>query len=242
MKKININDIEIKDYIHSGSYGIVSSCIYNNNNFVYKRIKNINYLNGKKRKINNISKNINHDNLVLPKVWITDNNNNINGYLTNYFNSCDLADLMKNYSLNDKIKTLKNLKQTIIFMHKNNLIHADLIPGNILQCNNTCKIIDFDNSSYNNSEINITEVNDYSYDFIKNYGLIKEVDIFLFNIITYSIINDIDFYLVRESIYKKDFKYFDNEDAIKLCKTFFLQDKCPNKDFLIDMIDDSITK
>lgn len=235
MKKINYDDLNIGKMLGYGSFGDVYKCTYDNKTYAYKNFYEKDYLNGKKRKLDSICKNVDEKNLIIPKFWVEDKN--VNGYLTQFYNHKNILRATTNYTTEKKIKLLKNIKKTINIMHKNKVIHADLNLGNIL-VNNTCaKIIDFDNCSYNFSEIKIDEINDYSNDFIKFYNLCPEVDIFLFNIITFCILNNTNFYLVRQNIYDKEYKYFDdNEEAKKICNTFFLDDKYPNKDFLIDTV------
>ena len=239
MKKIFENELQNLNFINSGSFGNVYKCNFDDKDFAFKKFKDLSYLKGKIRKLNFLSQ-INDNDLILPNYFIIDDKNNIIGYLTKYFYSHDISDETLNKTLEEKIIILKNLKESILKMKKENIIHTDLIPGNILLSNDACKIIDFDNCSFNGSKININQVNDFTYDFIKYYGLSNNVDTFLFNLITFSVINEIEFYLVREKVYLKEFKYFtDNKDAIKICDSFFLNSKYANEDFLIDTIDNS---
>ena len=130
-------------------------------------------------------------------------------------------------------------------MHKEKIIHTDLHEGNILASDESLdvNIIDFDNASYKGSEIKIDETNEYSQDFIKYYGLIKEVDTFIFNLVTYMIINESRFYSVRYQIAEGKYGLFsDNKEARKICDSLLLNDKTINSDYLIDTIDESILK
>ena len=128
-------------------------------------------------------------------------------------------------------------------MHENGIIHADLIGSNIMVSNLGLPcIIDFDNASYQNHKTCIYDVCDLSQSFIKQYGVEKEMDIFLFNILTFAIINECEFYLCRRNIFNENFGYFNNGDAKKICDSLFLEDKVPNKDFLIDTIDEASLK
>lgn len=125
-------------------------------------------------------------------------------------------------------------------MHNEGIIHSDISPSNILSKNLTSSIIDFDNSSYKGYETNIKHTNDYCLEFIEKYGIKPELDIYMFNLLTYSLMNEEDrYFMVRNNIYLNKYGYFDNNDGIKICKSLFLDDKVPNKDFLIDTIDET---
>ena len=62
----------------------------------------------------------------------------------------------------------------------------------------------------------------------------------MFNILTYYIINEEkNYFLLRQKIYQGKYGCFNNKDGIRICKSLFLDDKVPNKDFLIDTIDET---
>ena len=126
------------------------------------------------------------------------------------------------------------LKENIKNMHENGIIHGDLHGGNILIENGIPIIIDFDNVTCSFNKTNIEDTNDLAKEFILKYGVIKELDIHLFNILTFSIINDCDLMLTRREILKNNFKYFDNEKAKEICNRLFLDSDKPNNKFLID--------
>ena len=132
------------------------------------------------------------------------------------------------------------VKEQILVMHDEKIIHGDLIGSNIMiSSDRNVNIIDFDNSTFDKHKTVLKHTNDFSNEFIKKYGITKEIDIFLFNILTFSIINDCSPHLVRQNILCNDFKYFDNVESKKVCNTFLLDHKTPNKDFLIDTIDET---
>ena len=57
--------------------------------------------------------------------------------------------------------------------------------------------------------------------------------------ITFSLINECEFYLSRRNILNNNFGFFNNNDARKICDSLFLEDNVPNEDFLIDAIDET---
>lgn len=239
MKKIDYNYIIFIDndeeIFNSGSYGIIRRCIIDDKVYACKSFENNNYLNGKKRKLELLS-DIEDKNLLLPKYWTKDKNDN----------TCYLAPYKKSKGLDyydlDPIKTrlsiLKQTKKVILRMHDYGIIHSDLYAGNILVNNDDTFIIDFDNCTFNKYKTNILDSNDYCQEFIKKYGICKELDIHMFNLLTYSFLNELDYYKTRYNILVNGIKFQDKE-SIKICNSLFLEDKYPNKDFLIDTIDET---
>ena len=211
--------------------------------YAFKEYSDYKYLDGKKRKLNSLSKNVTYDKLILPKYYVKKDDKTI-GVLTEYsdFKQLDKYDCS---DIKTKIMLLKKVKEVIENMHKEKIIHTDLHEGNILASDEflDVNIIDFDNASYKGSEIKIDETNEYSQDFIRYYGLINEVDTFIFNLVTYMIINESRFYSVRYQIAEGKYGLFnDNKEARKICDSLLLNDNVANGDYLIDTVDDIILR
>lgn len=239
MKKIAYESIVFidnkEDYI-SGSFGSIKRCKYDKKIYAYKEFNDPNYVKGKIRKFELISE-INSDRLLLPKFWIQENQNLC--YLADFIQSKNL-NYYKNFSIDTKIKILKKIKESILNMHENNIIHTDLHNGNIIIDDNLNPyIIDFDNCSYKKYKTDIKDANDYSQEFIKKYGIIPEIDIFMFNLLTYSFINEINYYRARINILFNEENYFNSKESKQVLNSLFLDNNYPNKDFLIDTIDDT---
>lgn len=239
MKTIDYNDLIIidNDCYNSGSFGIIRRCIYNNKEYALKEFKQKFYLAGKKRKLSSLS-DINQKGLLTPKFWVK-KDNNTNRYLSDW---CDGKNIeaYSDYETQEKINILKKAKEQILIMHDEKIIHSDLIGSNIMvSSNQDTNIIDFDNSTFDNYKTIPRDTNDLSIEFIKRYGIKKEIDVFLFNVLTFYIINDCSPHLVRRNILADNLKYFDNPESKKVCKTLLLEHKTPSKDFLIDTIDET---
>lgn len=234
MEKINFYDINFPfrfDY-SSGSYGRVWQCKYKDKDYAFKFFDLPSYLEGKKQKLNEISK-IKDPHLYVPLYWLY-NSMGENDYLTNFCFGKDL-DLFMEDNIEYKIKILKSGKDAIIKMHDNGIIHSDLIGSNIMIENDEARIIDFDNCTFDKFKTNPEQSNDLSKDFIEHFGIIPEVDTYLYNLLTFSIINECGLYQVRGKIQKEEYQYFDdNKDAIEICKKMRLDNTLPQKDFLID--------
>lgn len=229
MKRISFNEIILNpNYeVLEGSFGEVRRCFYKEKPYIIKTFKNSSYLKGKKRKLSLLSE-VDKPGLYVYKFWVEKN-------------SC-LADISSGKEIykvkqKNKIETLENTKNLILTMHNEGIIHGDLISSNILVDETVPSIIDFDNCSYRGYDIKYSDANDFTQEFMKKFGVNKELDIFLFNLLTFSIINDCKMDLTRQKISQNKYGYFDNKDGIKICNSLFLDDEVPNKDFLIDTID-----
>lgn len=240
METINYNELKIidKDEYSSGTFGEIRRCILDGKLYALKTFIDPFYLVGKRMKIEYLSE-VNQKELITPKLWVK-KDDETSSYLTDWCDANDVGFLKKEENLNKKIKTLKKAKEAILVMHNENIIHGDLVDSNIIvDEKDNCYIIDFDNATYNGYDTFLCDVNDFSHDFIKKYGIRKEIDIFLFNLITFSVINGCKLETVRQNILQGNFRYFDNDDSKKICDTFHLDYQIPNKDFLIDTIDET---
>lgn len=237
MKSINYNDIEIGNYISSGSFGEVYECTFNGDSYAYKKFNNKEYLNGKIRKLDMIS-NIEKEYLIKPVFWVNHEKQK-NGYLSKLINGKDL-EFTEEEDLKTKIIILKKCRDAIIDMNNIGIIHSDLSKSNIMIENGNPKFIDFDNATFNNYYTKVKDANDFQMEYIKKYGINKELDIYTFNLLTYSIINNIEVPLSRISILCNDYGLFsENMHAINICDSLFLDSDTLNTDFLIDTIDDT---
>lgn len=238
MKSINFKDIELLDstYHSFGTYACIYKCLYKNILYAYKSFNDDDFLKGKKNKLNAISK-IQSPYLYTPLYWVKSDFIS-NNYLIKFCFGKDL-NAFSDYEMLHKIKILKNTKKAILNMHDSGIIHADLIGSNIMIENDEASIIDFDNSSFDKYKTNPIETNELSSNFIKEYGIIPEVDIYLFNLLTFSIINECNLYHVRKHIQNKEYQYIDDKDAIDILKHMSFDKTTPIKDFLIDAIDES---
>lgn len=238
MKKIdyqNITFIDNKEDYISGSFGSIKRCKYGKNIYAYKEFNNPNYLDNKIKKLELINE-IKINGLLVPEFWVQ-KNHNLN-YMSNYIQSENI-NYYKDFPIKEKVKLLKKIKRLIISMHENNIIHTDLHNGNIIIDDNLNPyIIDFDNCSYKKYKTEINDTNDYSQEFIKKYGIIPEIDIFMFNLLTYSFIKQINYYNTRIDIICGKATCFENNDSKHILNSLFLYDNYPNKDFLVDTIDE----
>lgn len=235
LETIDYNDLNFidNDLWEFGSFGTLRRCIFNGKYYACKTFKDPSYLNSKRRKISQISK-VECEKLIVPKFWVH-KNGKTDTYLTLLKDNCwDIGEKKENI-----FNQLKDSKDNILKMHEYKIIHGDLSLSNIIVKNDDAYIIDFDNASYNGSKINLKDANDFTIQYVENFGVNKALDVYLFNLITFSLINNIDIKLVRSTIAEGNYGYFDSKDAIKICNQSFLQSPYSDKDFLIDTIDET---
>lgn len=83
MKTIDYNELDIISYnCNEGTYSEIDKCIFNGEIYALKRFTNGKYLNGKRRKISELS-GINDSHLITPKFWVK-NEEGKNQYLTKF--------------------------------------------------------------------------------------------------------------------------------------------------------------
>lgn len=248
MKTIDYSEMKIlydNEFIGYGSFGRVRLVEFDNKQYAYKSFCKTNYLTNKKEKIELINKYINDDFIAKPLIWVNEYDYQ-NGYLTEVVNGKDTSFLMYE-DTKTKIRMLKDAKDKIIKMNKQGLIHFDLIGTNMLIENlhsidnkkMSVKIIDFDNSTFKGYKTETKDVNNFSHAFFNRYGIREEVDTYLFNILTYSTLFECNPDLVPLNIDKNKHKTLENKDFDIICETMFLDSDIPNKDFLIDTIDET---
>lgn len=244
MDVINYEDLVFPPgsfYDGNGSFGKINKCWLNNDVYAYKEFKDPSFLTSKIRKINLIGK-IDEPFMIVPKYFVKKQGIK-SGYLTRFINGKDLISQNEATSIEERIRLLKMAKQQVQVMHqKFGLIHADISGCNIMIEKLNTVFINFDNSYYAGYKTNLNDANDLAIDFIKAYGICKELDIFLFNILTFEIINNVRRDLVRTNVNAHKFGAFTSADSRKILANTLLCEKYPTSDFLIDTIDETAIK
>lgn len=234
MKIIDYNNLEIsQEELSSGSFGKIYKCIYDGNIYAYKKFEDATFLHGKKLKLDKLNK-IDEKFLIMPKIWIQKDGIK-NGYLTTLLTGKDLASL-ESYSIEYKLKILNVIKEEIKKMHSYGIIHADISSSNIIIENNIPYFIDFDNCSYNSSPVKISDSSIITQEFIKKHGVVKELDIFLFNLLTFELVNQCNYNLIRKNIILNNYGIFNNSSSKEICESFFIDSKKAEKRFLVDTL------
>lgn len=243
MKHVNIDELQrVNIYFGEGSFSEVHQVEYDDEMFAYKKFYDKDFV--KKNKLEEkfdilTKKNLKHS---VTAEYLVDNKSGCCGYLTKPLNKGDFSVIRKR---KDIYETLLRLKESINEIHCNGIIHGDIHSGNVLFEKGNTFLIDFDNCKFENNKglkPNFKMFSSPAREFIKRNGIIKNLDIYMFNVLTYSLLNggsyrssniNSVFKIVKESIINQKYGLFCNKESIKICN-----DLCNFKanDYLIDTI------
>lgn len=231
MKNINIKDLEIISEISSGSYAVIKKCKYKGKIYAYKEFyQPKEFLNEKSiKKFDKLSKQ--SVSCIISPLKIVEDNKEKTGYLTEYVDG-PVIDSLKNKSQNNIIDALEHAKVNLEKMHNLGIIHGDIHHLNIIDS----KFIDFDNCFYKNIKPNYKYLSKYAQEFIKKYGLCQELDIAMFNILTYYMLTNISYSYTIVNIIEGNYGIFETVEQKQICKNLLLKDKEPTKKLLINTL------
>ena len=231
MKSISMFDININSESFEGGFSDNYKCKFNNEEYMFKKYEYPDQMISKFfiDKMDEISK----LSSILPYVqryWVEIGNEKI-GYLTKIHDGKDLG---LSTNIGEIAVLLKEAKEQLILMHDIGLIHGDIHYCNIMYSDESTDFIDYDNSSYLNFNPDATKYSLNAFNFAKAFGISKELDVFLFNKMTFELINDLDGNReVEKNIRDKEYGIFTDKESKKICSALILEGK-PSTEFLID--------
>lgn len=241
MNLVKLDEIEnLNSTIKHGTFGSIYKVLYNGKFYAYKKYYNDIYADFFNLSIIEKLKGLTNIKLyssLLPKYLVIDNSNHQITYLTKWSNDISLDTVIDDFDNSKKIEILKNIKKNILLLHKYGIIHGDIHCANILVNPKTNKsfIIDFDNCQYQNFKLDIDCVNIEAEKFIKKYGVTKELDIYMFNRMTYEILNKLSYTEINQHVIdNQDTFFYQNKDYYRICETMLLNSNVPANEFLID--------
>lgn len=231
MKNIDVRELTIKETIGDGSYSIVKKCLYQGKEYAYKEFYNAKlFLTPKNTKKYEKLSELNEPFIVSPKHFIVYKNEKI-GYISELVKGALMDDLKKRNS-SETIENLKKMKVNLERLHQLGIIHSDIQHLNIIDN----KLIDFDSASYKGYRPDAKYVSDFASEFLKTYGLSKELDIAMFNLLTYYLLSDVSYFFTRIAIANEEYSIFQSKEQKAICNNLLLQDKTPTSEYLIDTI------
>lgn len=169
------------------------------------------------------------------------------GYITDLCMGKTIID-MYSLSYENKIKVLKEIRTLVEKFHdKYNSIHCDITPWNFIipDYGSDIKLIDFDTTiDLSNKNVNESLYWDKLLEYFKNNGIDKDVDIFMFNMLTYSFLNDSeffigdDFYNSLSKMIRKEYGCIESNQARGIIDTYkdFDKPKSIKKEYIIDYL------
>lgn len=245
MIKDNFDKVERIKTIGDGRNGFIYLSKYNGNVCACKDFATKEYIKTINDKMLELTYFYKKDSsLVFPNTFLYYNlfDKYFDSYLTDYKDGYkDLYDLY-NLDYKYKIKILKKIRYLIEKMHKKyKIIHCDLHTTNIMYNKDLEKpcIIDFDSYiKVDTKDTYLDELNFFSKEYIKNNGIDIGIDIFLFNILCYSFLNNVNYYTVINNIYKKEYGFFYDSRIINILNSykFFDRKTIVKKEYILDYL------
>lgn len=231
MESISMFDININSESFEGGFSDNYKCRLGNQEYMFKKYEYPDQMISKVfiAKINEISK-LSSLLPYVPRYWVEAGNEKI-GYLTKIHDGKDLG---LSTNIGEIAVLLKEAKEQLILMHDIGLIHGDIHYCNIMYSDESTDFIDYDNSSYLNFNPDATKYSVDAFNFAKTFGISKELDVFLFNKMTFELINDLDGNReVEQNLRNKDYGIFTDKESKKICRALILEGKL-STEFLID--------
>ena len=241
MYRVDFNELDNVSFMAYGSGTYIYSCKYKGQKYAYKLFEDPEsiFIPGFEEKIDLI-KNKNLKRSIVPSFIVMDQYET--GFLTKKLKNGSISNLK---DPEDVYYALNDVKTSIIELHENGIIHGDIHDGNILMKKDTRFLHDFDNSQvigYNNSGFDLSCCSYPAYKFASNKCIVKNLDIFLFNFVTFCELNGLfremsikDAYnSACKSISKHEYGVFRSKDSKKLCNGLLKYDA---DEYLIDTVD-----
>lgn len=232
--------------VGDGAFSNVYKCDYFDALYAYKEYMNPDYVKFISEKIKRISQYYYEEtSLVFPYTFIYRHLNDkyFCGYVMDYLNDYKKMIFLENLDYDNKILLLKKCRALLDKLHnKYNFIHTDICPWNFLynESKNDIKLIDFDSCiDLNNKEKYLCDFYSiFAQDYGNTVGVDKDLDIFLFNLMTYSILTDSDYNISLENICNNKLNYFENENIRKIFESYkdLNCNKSLKKEYVIDYL------
>jgi hypothetical protein len=225
-----------------GSNADVYLCDYNDSIYAYKEFWDPRYVEAIRERIVKLSEFYGDKRFAFPYKFIFDKPNDINfkGYIMDeLYNYEKLEDL--NLDVKDKLRLLNRTRELLEVFHKDyKHLNCDVAPWNILYNEKQDNLVmsDFD-TCIKIGDVNLCERchSDVSRLYAKTNGVDVGLDLFLFNLCTYAIINNVDFNCVLERIKANDFGLFEGKaKEIFMSYKNFEVPKTIKKEYVIDYL------
>ena len=225
--KIFCDDIKVDDYIGHGSSGVVFSCQYKDNRYAYKEFScEDNYKAFVQPRLEKISQFYGNPNFVFPYKFVYKDPKDklCDGYLMDCVSEYDkLCNFKLDY--NQKIYILNKARKLLDTLHKDyKHLHTDINSWNFLynQTQDDIILIDFDTciDLTKSENTDILHLNDLAKIYCKYNGTDIGLDIFLFNLLTFSILNNVGFYDVINNIFDGNYGCITSNGAIDILRDY----------------------
>lgn len=212
----------------------------------YKEFWNPKYVNAIKDEVKKFNDFPSDDKFIFPDVFIYEKPTDdiFKGYTMPllYKYNFIYEEFLESLDYDKKISILFRTRALLEELHKKyKIIHADVAPWNIMynKDNDDLVLTDFDTSL---SISNNMSINDSHSDIVKEYAkynkIDKHLDIFLFNLCCYSVLNNLDLNSVLREIRRNNFGIIENKNAIDIFSSYkdLSESKSLKKEYVIDYL------
>ena len=231
--------------INFGGHSNIFKCIdkYTDQFVCYKEFCSLEYMNAIKDTILNLIKMYGNYDYAFPSSIVFDKERCDKGYITDYYEGyISIDDLVLSHE--KKLELIKKARELVEKLHKDyKCLHADLAPWNFLYNEYLDHLVlcDFDTSLFMNKDNKINDLvhSVITLNYLKYQKLDEGLDIYLFNLFTYAILNNVNFndvlYMVRNNKYGV---LSDNEKAKKILSSYdeLNNGKILKKEYIMDFI------
>lgn len=224
---IIISDLVINDKLGYGASGEVFKCEYQDKEYAFKRLTcDEQYKKFIQPRLETISKFYGDSRFVFPHNFVYNNQDEklFSGYTMDFVSGYEkLCDLKLDYK--GKIEILMKARELLDILHKDyKHIHTDINPWNFLY-NDTSKkmvLIDFDTciDLKQKDTISTESLNTFAQIFCKYKGVGIDLDIVMFNLLTFSILNDVPFYDVIDYIFEGKYGCIESSSAREILSAY----------------------
>lgn len=236
--------LDIKECVGYGAYGRVYSCKHMNKQYAYKEL-----LLGEdfKTYVSPILEKVAHfygdPNFAFPYKLIYNDffDKFCRGYMMDFLDGYKkLCDVQLSYQ--EKIRLLVKAREILDKFHKTyHHMHTDINPWNFLynKDSDSLVLIDFDTCVDLRSKggVGNYKLNDFAKVYCKYNGYDIGLDIFMFNLLTFSILNNVPFYDVIDDIFDEKYGCITNEKAIDILSRYDdIEVKTLKKEYVIDFL------
>lgn len=239
-----IYELKIHEYLGHGSSGVVCACDFLDKKYAFKEISmDDKYKTFIQPRLEKISQFYGDSDFVFPyKLIYNDPSDNLLcGYIMDHIKDyTDLCDLELNYK--EKLRILYKAREVLDKLHSEyKHIHTDINSWNFVYNEKIDKVflLDFDTCIDLNkkNDVDFEYLNTLAMTYCKYNGFDIDLDIFMFNMLTFSILNDIKFYDSFYYINDGNFGCIESNKAIQILKDYDdIEFKKLRKEYVIDYL------
>lgn len=163
------------------------------------------------------------------------------GYVIDLLYKYENLNKLHDLDYSKKIHLLKKARELVeVFNNKYGFLHTDLSPMNFMYSyeKDDVKLIDFDLSVDLNNPTKELVHNHFITDvYTRTHGIDKDLDMFIFNLTTYAVLNNVSIYDVILYIINNEYGCIENSQAIDILSRYSdIENNTLKKEYVIDYL------